>query len=196
MNIEKVKKRVAKCIVRGGTDLNLSGCELTDIPDFVFEQLDAAKIEHLELHDNLLEKMPDSIAKFTNLKDLDASENQFAAFPSQITKLKTLQTLYIYSNQFAEIPVEIEQLSNLRLLFVGDNKLAALPAAIGSLKNLTGLNIVRNEGLTLLPMEIKLLSNLKILDMDEKNIPQNAALLELLPKDLTVLTGSSKSRGF
>ena len=112
MNTEKIKKRIAKCIVRGGTDLNLSGCELRDIPAYVFEQIDAAKIEHLELHDNHLQSLPDSILQFANLKNLDASENQFTAFPSQVLNLKKLQTLYIYSNQIAEIPSKIKELAN------------------------------------------------------------------------------------
>ncbi len=196
MNTEKIKKRIAKCLVRGGTDLNLSGCDLNDIPEYVFEQIDAAKIEHLELHDNQLQNLPESIARFSNLKNLDVSENQFAEFPSVILELKNLQTLYIYSNQIAEVPNEITQLANLRDLFLGDNQLQTLPAAIGSLTQLTSLNIVHNDNFGKLPAEMKFLTRLENLDLDQKNIENNTAVIELLPKNITVLTGSKTARGF
>ncbi len=196
MNIEKIKKRIAKCVVRGGTDLNLSSCELNDIPAFVFEQIDVEKIEHLELHDNQLQNLPESIARFSNLKNLDVSENQFAEFPAIIFQLKNLQTLYIYSNQIASVPPEIHQLANLRDLFLGDNKLQTLPAEIGKLAKLTSLNIVHNDNFGKLPAEMKFLTLLESLDLDPKNIENNTAVLELLPKNITVLTGSKTARGF
>ena len=196
MNTEKIKKRIAKCIVRGGTDLNLSGCDLVEFPAYLFEAIDTTKIVYLELHDNQLEKLPENLAQFSNLKSLDASENKFSTFPMPILALKKLQTLYIYSNQIPEIPSEIEELSALRDLFIGDNDLQTLPAAIGKLSHLKSLNLAHNEKFEKLPLEIKFLTRLENLDLDQKAIEANTDVLELLPKNITILTGSKTSRGF
>ena len=93
-------------IVKGKTikqvkKLNLSGKNLTEIPDYVFE--------------------------YTNLTKLVLSRNSICKIPKEISKLKKLEVLDLTYNNLTEIPAPVFKLPRLRVLAVGHNQLKKFP---------------------------------------------------------------------
>lgn len=76
----------------------------------------------LNLHNNKLKQLPESIVKLKNLKTLVLSSNFFDTFPEEILKLKSLQSLDLGGNPIADLPRELLSLTNLKELRVMPNK--------------------------------------------------------------------------
>ncbi|MHA1877749.1 MAG: leucine-rich repeat domain-containing protein [Promethearchaeota archaeon] len=161
------------------TELDLSENELLSLP----ESIENLKIlETLELSDNNLSTLPESIGKLTNLKKLDVGYNRLSPFPEIITKMTWLQELYIESNQFTSVPKSIRNLINLKGLSLEKNQLTELPETIGNLKSLKELYLETNH-LSSLPKSIGNLTNLQILNLEFNqltSLPKNIGGLKNL----------------
>jgi Leucine-rich repeat (LRR) protein len=117
-----------------------------------------------------------------SLQYLDLSENQLTSLPDSIGNITNLTELYLYYNQLTSLPDSIENLTNLTELNLSSNELRSLPDSIGNLKNLTKLAL-RNNQLTSLPDSIGNLSDLIELDLSNNPLPQpeRERIRKLLP---------------
>ncbi len=160
--------------------------------------------EELNLRNQNLTKLPESIGFATNLKKLDISNNNIVELPDSISQLTALQELTLSGNKFTELPDALWELTQLQTLNLSKNKLIALPESIGQLTELFELNLLENFNLEGLPKSIGQLEQLRILDLGGgylKTLPKsfenlmrlkilklNSQEFEILPEYLTRFT--------
>ncbi len=100
----------------------------------------------LDLSNQQLTKIPDSVFGQTRLQELDVSHNQLTgAIQAEIRRLQNLRVLDASDNQMTGVPAEVGQLQNLEILDLSNNQLTGLPYELGNLKNLKTLNISGNS---------------------------------------------------
>jgi leucine-rich repeat protein SHOC2 len=142
-----------------------------------------AKIDrstHLDLYQQKIEKLPDSIGNLTDLVSLRCVGNRLTSLPDSIGNLTNLRELRLYKNQLKTLPDSIANLQNLTWLSLSLNQLKILPESIMSLPNLTGLLLNGNQ-LTVLPANIDRLSNLTYLDISGNPLT-DLLVLHRIPK--------------
>ncbi len=133
---EKIKERIKNVKIHGWQVLDLKNCGLNKIPEEVFD--------------------------FTDLRTLDLSNdsycdtelrNKITSIPKEISKLKNLSKLNLSSNQINEIHEDITLLRSLKHLDLSNNRLIHLSEKIANMPNLKELNLEDNP-FDLLPPEI------------------------------------------
>lgn len=110
------------------------------------EQQVASSDTTLDLSNQGLAKIPNSVFEKTNLEELNVSNNQLTgAIQAEIRHLQNLRVLNLSNNQMTGVPAEIGQLENLEILNLSNNQLTGLPYELGNLKNLKTLYIFGNN---------------------------------------------------
>ena len=103
------------------TKLDLSGKNLTQIPEWVF---DIRTLQELNLSNNKLKTLPNSFGN-NNIKfisKLNLSNNKLSSLPDSFKKLQLLRVLDISENQFTKVPNEVLALKqHLYILKMRDN---------------------------------------------------------------------------
>jgi Leucine-rich repeat (LRR) protein len=103
----------------GDQSLNLSGQNLSKVPDYVFTQ---AELVELDLSGNSLSgSLPAEVRHLSNLKHLNLSNNQFTGVPAEIGQLSRLEILDLSNNQLTGLPHELGNLQNLKTLDLRGN---------------------------------------------------------------------------
>lgn len=123
----------------------------------------------LDLSGLNLSRLPDIFNHSTfslGLRSLDLSKNRLRVLPREIGQLRVLEQLFVSKNQLETLPAEIGQLSSLTLLTLNRNQLQTLPPAIGQLTRLEYLSVCRNPRMTTVPREIGWLGSLQHLYLD------------------------------
>jgi leucine-rich repeat protein SHOC2 len=139
---------------------------------------------HLDLYQQQIESLPDSIGNLTNLVSLRCVDNRLTSLPDSIGNLTNLRELRLYKNQLKNLPDNIANLQNLTWLSLSLNRLRIFPESIISLTNLTGLLLNGNQ-LTVLPTNIDRLANLTYLDITGNPLI-DLSILQHIPKLKTV----------
>lgn len=130
--------RISEARRTRATDLDLSVCGLTAIPDEVFEM---TWLESLTVDDNRIIKIPDEIARLTSLTELRIWNNVGSLNVSpRIGELSKLTTLVIGPG-LSWFPEEIRYCRNLQNLGLGRNSLGALPSWLPELHMLEELQL-------------------------------------------------------
>lgn len=155
-------------------------------------------LQSLELRENLLKSLPESLKNLTRLQRLDLGDNDieelvryfYIAFlspcsilndsnylilprnqfqPGFIGELPALEELWLDHNKLQYLPPEIGNLKALICLDVSENKLEKIPEEIGGLSSLTDLHLSQNM-LETVPDGIGDLSKLAILKLDQNRL--------------------------
>ncbi|KAM3599799.1 uncharacterized protein V6R79_011854 [Siganus canaliculatus] len=147
--------------------LDISACELSDVPSSAFSickvlqkkvlilhnnELKAlvpkgcdistlATLKVLDLHENKLTFLPEDIGKLASLQILNIEKNRLKALPDSIGDLQHLQTLNLKSNCLSELPPTIGSLSSLRTLDLSENNIAQLPKAVAYIRTLESFTL-------------------------------------------------------
>ncbi|XP_040298635.1 E3 ubiquitin-protein ligase LRSAM1 isoform X1 [Bufo bufo] len=148
--------------------LDISKCELSEVPDAAFSTCRVLQKKVLILHSNFLTSLlPKScqILDLAALKVLDLHDNQMSSLPADIGLLKSLQVLNVERNVLRSLPDSIGDLIQLQTLNVKGNKLKLLPPTVGSLRCLRTLNISENR-LSELPPALAHVRTLETLTLD------------------------------
>ncbi|XP_058709897.1 E3 ubiquitin-protein ligase LRSAM1 isoform X2 [Poecile atricapillus] len=127
--------------------LDISRCELSEVPYGVFATCKVLQKKVLIIHtNNLTSLVPKScsLLSLITLKVLDLHDNQLASLPADIGQLTALQVLNLEKNLLKSLPQSIGDLAQLQVLNVKGNKLRELPRSVSSLQSLQALDVSGN----------------------------------------------------
>ncbi|KAM9440966.1 E3 ubiquitin-protein ligase LRSAM1 [Clarias gariepinus] len=170
---EESKKRLEYqlCLSKeAGADdiLDISNCELTEVPSNVFSICKVLQKKVLILCGNELKSLvPKScvITSLATIKVLDLHENKLTSLPDDIGQLPSLQVLNAENNQIKTLPVSIGDLRNLQTLNMKGNCLRELPSSVGHMGSLRTLDLSENS-IRELPKELANVRTLESLTLD------------------------------
>ncbi|KAM6976245.1 E3 ubiquitin-protein ligase LRSAM1 [Tautogolabrus adspersus] len=169
---EESQKRLEYQICRSkeaGADdiLDISACELSEVPSSVFsickvlqkkvlilhnnelrslvpkgcDIINLSTLKVLDLHDNKIISLPDDIGKLASLQILNVEKNRLKSLPDSIADLRILQTLNLKGNSLSELPASVGFLSSLRTLDLSDNNITQLPKAVAHIRTLESFTL-------------------------------------------------------
>lgn len=166
MNKYEVEILIEKALKQKWKKLNLSGQQITTIPNEITE---LTYLQQLDLSSNNIKNVPNGISKLKNLQILNLSNNQIFAFPKEIAALHNLQILDLGNNKIRSIPAEISKMKNLEILYARNNQIEDISDKI---KELTELRIfdAPNNRVIVFPGAITKLVSLEILDFSSNRI--------------------------
>ncbi|GBB94024.1 hypothetical protein RclHR1_22770003 [Rhizophagus clarus] len=107
------------------TELSLAHSKLNELPDRLLEDL--VSLEKLDLSNNQLTKIPNSIGSLKKLAHFSCKNNTLSALPSEIGSLTALRVLDIHCNNLRSLPPEIWYCAGLVTLNVSSNLLEQFP---------------------------------------------------------------------
>lgn len=113
--------------LKGSKTLKLA-CGLTTFPEEILTL--ANTLEVLDLSDNNLSTLPDSIAELKQLRIVFFARNKFREFPSVLAKCPNLNMIGFKTNQIKKVS-EHAFPPKLNWLILTDNKIEKLPKSIG-----------------------------------------------------------------
>lgn len=142
-----------------GTKTLKMACGLKEFPEEILTL--AETLEVLDLSDNDLTELPDSIAKLKNLKIVFFARNNFTEFPEILSEFPVLSMVGFKSNQIRTVP-ENAFPPMLKWLILTDNKITKLPKSIGKCHLLQKCGLAGNL-LKELPSEMANCLNLELL---------------------------------
>lgn len=128
--------------------LDISACELSEVPSSAFSLCRVLQKKVLILHGNALRTLLPKgceISSLATLKVLDLHENQLTSLPEDIGKLASLQVLNVERNQIKKLPESIGDLCLLQTLNAKGNSLRELPSSVGSMSSLRTLDLSENN---------------------------------------------------
>lgn len=175
-NYQEALRRIEDVYSRRSLSLDLSNLQLDNIPARVGE---LTWLKELLLSGNWMTEIPSMIINLKGLETLSLAGNELTALPPEIGRLTHLTFLHAGNNDLIALPKEIGELTALRKLSLPGNKLTALPVEIGRLTELEEVNLHGNQQLSALPLAMRSLVNLRILNIGET--PLVARLAEIAP---------------
>lgn len=101
-----------------GTTLDLSGQQLTSLPESVLNRTD---VTVLNLSNNQLTTLPAGINRLTNLEVLNVENNRLQSFPPEISQLKHLREILANNNRMTSLQPELGNMTWLQLLDISGN---------------------------------------------------------------------------
>uniref|UniRef100_A0A1A9VUM3 Leucine-rich repeat-containing protein 20 n=1 Tax=Glossina austeni TaxID=7395 RepID=A0A1A9VUM3_GLOAU len=103
-------------------ELDLSECELMQIPDAVYHLMRNTELKTCDLSGNVIKKIsPKFAVKFSLITDLNLSHNQMAKLPDELADLTNLARLNISHNSFIVLPPVVFKMPKLRELDASHN---------------------------------------------------------------------------
>jgi len=154
---EEAERRIESCRSASERELDLSRLALSELPIQIW---DLDRLEFLNLAENRLTALPETIGRLFQLRKLVLSRNELAALPESIGSLARLVTLDVTENRLAALPERIGGLAALQNLSIESNQLLLLPERIGDLSQLASLDLTGNR-LAVLPETIGRLAALR-----------------------------------
>ncbi|KFQ62812.1 Leucine-rich repeat and calponin homology domain-containing protein 3, partial [Pelecanus crispus] len=139
-----------------------------------------------DLSRNRLSELPAEACHFVSLESLNLYQNCIRYIPETVLNLQSLTFLNISRNQLSTLPVHLCSLP-LKVLIASNNKLVSIPEEIGQLRQLTELDVSCNEIQTI-PPQIGNLESLRDLNVRRNNLvrlPEELAELPLIRLDFS-----------
>ncbi|XP_064640268.1 protein flightless-1 homolog isoform X2 [Lineus longissimus] len=100
---------------------------------------------HMRNTQRTLTNFPAGLENCANLTDIDVSENKLPRVPDTLYKVKTLKRLNLSSNEITELSSLVDNWQSLEFLNLSRNKLKELPAAICKMAFLRRLFVNSNQ---------------------------------------------------
>merc|ERR1712045_41499 len=128
-----------------GGQLDLSECQLTQIPDAIFLLMKNTSLQTCSLAGNLITKIPTKLAtSFSLITELNLSNNRISALPSEITNCSQLEKIDISANSFVQLPSWLTELPQLKSLNASKNFVAEVEIEAVVASSLETLNLEEN----------------------------------------------------
>jgi len=122
--------------------VNLDGCNLTEIPEPIFELVN---LKTLSLERNHLIRILDLIGNLSSLERLDLCWNLITEIPNSIGELKSLKSLSLSHNKIDRLPSALKDLDSLEYLYLRDNNIAHFPAILKNMISLKDIDLDDNK---------------------------------------------------
>ncbi|CAG5121675.1 unnamed protein product [Candidula unifasciata] len=104
--------------------LNLSRCDLTQIPDAVFLLLKNTMLESCNISQNLIRRIPSKLAvKFSSVSELHFNNNHLSSLPDELRQMEGLTLLDISHNHFTALPSVVYRVDSLKILNAQSNSI-------------------------------------------------------------------------
>ncbi len=172
------------CLIK----LDMSNQQLTAVPESIGK---LSNLQALGFMESNLKTLPESIGNLSNLQGLNLPKNQLDNLPASFGNLSSLETLDISSNRLDELPESFGKLTNLQTLNLDNNQLNKLPIGIGNLLKLINLHLNGNN-LTELPDSICSLIQLLTLTLDDNWLTKLPARIGNLNKLQTLMLAHNR----
>uniref|UniRef100_W8B6F4 Leucine-rich repeat-containing protein 20 n=2 Tax=Ceratitis capitata TaxID=7213 RepID=W8B6F4_CERCA len=102
--------------------LDLSDCQLMQIPDAVYHLMRNTQLKTCDLSSNVIKNISPKFAlKFNLITDLNLSHNQMTKLPDELADLNALARLNISHNSFIVLPPVVFKMPKLRELDASNN---------------------------------------------------------------------------
>uniref|UniRef100_A0A8C6T789 Leucine rich repeat containing 20 n=1 Tax=Neogobius melanostomus TaxID=47308 RepID=A0A8C6T789_9GOBI len=137
--VAKVARRINATAEEGKDYLDLSNCHLISFPDGVFKVLSSVtenirvisladnemkalstkfcsiftQLRELNLHGNVLTKVPDAVVEMEHLSNINLSKNNFSVFPEKLTEMSALERIDLEGTTSAVQYVPVEKLLSM-----------------------------------------------------------------------------------
>lgn len=141
-------------------------------------------LEILDLSNNQITVLPETMHNLSRLKQLHLSNNEIKILPETFINSARVICLDMSHNQLMTIPSCICRLSGLQILKVDHNKLRCLPSTISKLKNLRTLTLSCNQ-IRILPESFQALA-LDHIDVFGNPFENSSQEIPLNPGSLTI----------
>ncbi|XP_063614712.1 leucine-rich repeat protein SHOC-2-like isoform X2 [Penaeus indicus] len=142
-----VIKVVNRCNdAKENNSLNLSECQLCQVPDAVFHLMRNTPLTTCNLSGNLLSKIPPKFAlKFCLITELNLSHNKMSKLPEELGDCIELQRLDLSHNSFVNLPNVVFRLPKVKAIFVNNNYIMDLEVEeVQKAKTLEELDVREN----------------------------------------------------
>jgi len=165
---------------------------LTQFPEGIMAY--TKTLEILDLSNNQLTALPESLATLTSLKILFVSNNLFTHFPTVLYHCPKLEMIGFKANKIKEVPEQALP-KKTRWLILTDNQIEKLPDDIGRLHRLQKCMLAGNA-LTTLPDTFAKCQGLALLRISANRLAQFPKQIAQLPNlAWLALAGNSFSSG-
>ncbi|KAL1508935.1 hypothetical protein ABEB36_003751 [Hypothenemus hampei] len=120
---ESVTRVIHRCNdAKESENLDLSNCQLIQVPDAVYHLMRHTKLKSCDFSDNVITKiLPEFPIKFNSITNLNLSHNQITKLPRECAELNNLEILDISYNSFMSLPHCLFKMPKLRSLKANDN---------------------------------------------------------------------------
>lgn len=127
-------------------NLDLSECQLMQVPDAVYHLMRNVTLNSCNLSGNVISKIPPKFAiSFNLIKDLNISNNRISSLPEEMNNCTALETVNISQNSFISIPSVIFTIPTIKKIDARKNFIADVDAEIvSSCTALESLNLEEN----------------------------------------------------
>lgn len=120
--------------------LDLSGL---GIPVFVVDFSQPAYIHSLNLSNNRLSSLPDTLRLMVDLEELNLDQNELTEVPVHV-QINSLKTLSLRGNSIQSVPKWLAERHHLRVISLDNNQLSSLPCEVGGMTSLDHLGLDGN----------------------------------------------------
>lgn len=126
--------------------LDLSGCQLMQMPDAVFHLMRNTSLVTCNLSNNVITKIPPKLPlNFNLITELNLSANRMSTLPPEMVNCSQLQQVDISANSFAALPPVLFQLQALTTINASNNFIADVEVdEIENCCSLESLNLEEN----------------------------------------------------
>ena len=125
-------------------------------------------LEQLDIRNNSIERIPNSISSLKKLRELNISNNKLTEIPTAVWNLPMLTSFSALNNELSSLVITPSPQTKLEKLDLSGNALQTVSQGIGNVANLKELNLSYNFLETLPSLEQ--LKQLKILKLQYNNL--------------------------
>ncbi|CAH1109655.1 unnamed protein product [Psylliodes chrysocephalus] len=145
-------------------NLDLSNCQLMQVPDAVYHLMRHTELKTCDLSDNVITKIPPKFAaKFNLITDLNLSHNQMSKLPDECVDLGSLERLDISYNTFIELPNCIFKIPKLRHLNASNNSIVDIDVdCLKEAPSLESIDVTNNPLAPRIHEQLSKLTHLRI----------------------------------